>query len=100
MPVILGTQEAEIRRFTIQSQPRKKKTKSAQANSSRPYLKKIQYTQTHTTTHTHTKKAGGVAQVVVYLPSKLEALSSNSRTVKKKILNIKVHHIWLPHLCI
>jgi hypothetical protein len=30
------------------------------------------------------KKAGSVAPVTEYLPSKVEALSSNSRTIKKK----------------
>jgi hypothetical protein len=45
-PVILATQEAEIRRIAVQSQP--------WANSSRELISK----------KTHKKRAGGVAQVV------------------------------------
>jgi hypothetical protein len=66
-PVILASREAEIRRIEVQSQH--------QVNSSQdPILKKP-----------NTKnRAGGVAQVVVYLPSKCEALSSNPSIRKKK----------------
>jgi hypothetical protein len=52
-PVILTTQESEIRRIAVQSQ--------AQANSSQdPISKKISsHTYTHTHTHTHTYEGGG-----------------------------------------
>jgi hypothetical protein len=49
MPVIVATQEAEIRRTTVGSQPGKQ--------FPRPYLKKTP--QTH-----HEKRVGGVAQDV------------------------------------
>jgi hypothetical protein len=62
MPVILPTQEAAIRRIAVQGQPR--------ANSSL-VLKTL--SQKHPTP----KRAGRMAQVVEYLPSKCEALSSN-----------------------
>jgi hypothetical protein len=70
-PVILATQEAEIRRIVNQSQ--------SQANSLRnPISKKsIQ------------NRAGGVAQVVVWLPSKCKTLSSSPITTKKK--EVKSH---------
>jgi hypothetical protein len=58
MPVILATQEAEIRRITVQSQPR-------QIVWETPFRKNpsLTHTQTHTHTHTHTQgKAGGVAK--------------------------------------
>jgi hypothetical protein len=69
MPVILATQEGEIRKISVQSQPRQKV---------RPYLKNAQHTK---------KRASGVAQVVNHLPSKCEAQSSNpviSKTNKQK----------------
>jgi hypothetical protein len=65
MPVILATQEAKIRRITVQSQPGKVVWKTlSQQYSTR-------------------KSAGGVAQVVEHLPSKCEALSSNPILPKK-----------------
>jgi hypothetical protein len=58
-PIILATQEAEIRRMVVRSQPRQ--------ISSRDPISKIPNTRTHTThthihtyTHTHNKRAGGV----------------------------------------
>jgi hypothetical protein len=62
LPVILGTQEAEIRRITVWSQPK-------QIVPWHPISKKV----------LHKNKAGGVAQG--------EALSSNPRTAKKKNYN-------------
>jgi hypothetical protein len=35
------------------------------------------------------KRAGGVAQVIEYLPSKLEALDSIPRTIKNRCLHLK-----------
>jgi hypothetical protein len=61
MPVILATQEGEIRRIAVQSQPLAKRKYSTQKN-----------------------RAGAVPQVVECLPSKHEALSSNLSTDKKK----------------
>jgi hypothetical protein len=66
MPVILVTQEAEIRRIVVQSQP--------QANSSQDPISKIP----------NTKRANRVAQVTECLPSKHEALSTNPSITKKK----------------
>jgi hypothetical protein len=60
MPEILATQEAEIRRIQIWDQSRQKV---------RPYLKNV---------------VDWKAQVVEPLPSKCEALTSNSSTKKKK----------------
>jgi hypothetical protein len=51
-PVILATQEAEIRRIVVQLGQIVHKTLSPQN------------THTHTHTHTHTQRAGGVAQGV------------------------------------
>jgi hypothetical protein len=71
MPVILSAQEAEIRRITVQIQP--------WSNSLwDPILKNP--TQ---------NRADGMAEVVECLPSKCEALSSNSSTNnnKKRELN-------------
>jgi hypothetical protein len=65
-PVVLATQEAEIRRITVQNQSIQKFV--------RPYLEK----------NHHKSRAGGVTQMVEFLPSKLEALSSNPSTRKKK----------------
>jgi hypothetical protein len=62
MPVILATQEAETRKTTIQSQS----GQIAHKTLSQKYS-------------AHKKKgAGGVAQKVECLPSRHEALSSNS----------------------
>jgi hypothetical protein len=63
--VILVTQEAKIRNITVQSQPREivYETLSKMPN---------------------TKQCGGVVRVVECLPSKNEALSSNSCAAKKK----------------
>jgi hypothetical protein len=66
MLVILATQEAEFRKITIRSQ--------------HGPVRAIQ-SQKHPT---QKNRAGGVAQVVVHLPSKCEAPSSNPRTAKKK----------------
>jgi hypothetical protein len=62
----MATGETEIRRITVRSQP----GQIVQEILSRKYP-----TQ---------KRAGRVAQVVEHLPSKYEALSSNSSTEKKK----------------
>jgi hypothetical protein len=64
-PIILATQEAGFRKIEVQSQP--------WANSSETLSRKYP-TQ---------NRAGGVAQVVEPLPSKLEALSSISSTENK-----------------
>jgi hypothetical protein len=66
MPVILATQEAEIRRIAVQRQP--------WANSSRDPISKIP----------NTKQCWRMGQVVEHLPSKREALSSNFTTEDKK----------------
>jgi hypothetical protein len=66
MPVIPATQEAEIRRIMVQSQPRQiiRETLSQKIPSQ--------------------KKAGGVGQTVEHLPSNCEAQSSNTITTKKE----------------
>jgi hypothetical protein len=92
-PVILATQEAEIRRIMVQSQPGQTVHKTLSQKKSFTKGK---------------KKAGGVAQgvggiptpstaktktaqVVEHLPSKHEAVSlSNPRTTKKKKVYIRV----------
>jgi hypothetical protein len=66
VPVVLATQEAEIRKIIVQSQ-------SWQVAQAEPILKIP--TQ---------KKAGGVGQVVEHLPSKCETLSSNSSNCQKE----------------
>jgi hypothetical protein len=67
MPVIPATQEAEIRRIEVQSQPRQIVLET---------LPQKYPTQ---------KRAGGVAQMVKYLPSKCEAkFKSQSHKKKKK----------------
>jgi hypothetical protein len=68
MPVILATQEAEIRRIMAQCQPR-------QIICQTVFQKKP-----------ITKWTGGVTQVVVYLPglASVRPLSSNPNTTKKK----------------
>jgi hypothetical protein len=66
MSVILATQEAEIRRIVVQSQPRQIVLETL----SRKYPSQ--------------KRAGGMAQVVACLPSKGEALSLNPSAAKKK----------------
>jgi hypothetical protein len=66
MPVILATQEAEIRRIVVPSQ-----------------FRQIVY-DTLSQTNPSQKKADGVAQAVECLPSKHEAVSSNPRAAKKK----------------
>jgi hypothetical protein len=66
-PVILATQEAEIRRIMVQSQP-------GQIVHETPSRKKPSQ-----------KRAGGVAQVVEsHLPSMHEAFSSNSSIAKRR----------------
>jgi hypothetical protein len=66
MPVILATQEAELRRITGRGQP--------QENSSQDPISKTP----------SQKRAGGVNQVVEGLPTRCEALSSNLRATKKR----------------
>jgi hypothetical protein len=63
-PVILAAQEAEIRRTTVQNQPRQIVWE--------PYLENTQH------------RTGGVAQVVEYLPCKCQALRKNPIQKKKK----------------
>jgi hypothetical protein len=65
MPIILATQEAEIRRTEVQA---------AQTDSSGDPFSK----------NPSQKRAGGMVQVVEHLPSKHEALSSKAVTTKKK----------------
>jgi hypothetical protein len=65
-PIILATQEAEIRGIVVQSQPRE----IVHETPSQKYP-----TQ---------KRAGAVPQGVECQPSKREALSSNPSTTKKK----------------
>jgi hypothetical protein len=65
-PVILATQEAEIRRIAVWSQPRQI------------------VCETMSWKNPSQKRAGGVTQVVEHLPSNGEALSSNPSTIKKK----------------
>jgi hypothetical protein len=65
-PIILATQEAEIRGIVVQSQPRE----IVHETPSQKYP-----TQ---------KRAGAVPQGVECQPSKREALSSNPNTKKKK----------------
>jgi hypothetical protein len=67
MPIILVTQEAEIRRILIQGQS----TQTVNETISPKYP-----TQ---------KRTGGVTQVVECLPSNCENLNSNPSTIKKKI---------------
>jgi hypothetical protein len=66
MPVILVTQEAEIKRITVQGQPRQNVFKTL--------------SQKHSTQ----KRAGGVAQVGEHLPRKCEALTSTTSMGEKK----------------
>jgi hypothetical protein len=70
-PVIPAAQEAEIRRITVQSQPR--------ANSSETLSRRT----------LHEKRAGGAAQGVECLTSKCESLSSNPSAAKKKKKEVK-----------
>jgi hypothetical protein len=69
MPVILATQEAEIRRISVQSQSglivlntlsqKKKKITKKDGGRSQgvgPEFKSQQHTHTHTHTHTHKRK--------------------------------------------
>jgi predicted nucleic acid-binding Zn ribbon protein len=77
--IILATQEADIRRITVQRQSRQIVYKTL----SWKYL-----TQ---------ERAGGVAQVVEHLCSKCEALSSNSSTKRerKKTLLMIIYQILI-----
>jgi hypothetical protein len=68
MPVILTTQETEIRRIEFQNQPRR--------IVMRPYLKKKK--------KSHKKGLAEWAQAVERLPSKYEALNSNPRVPLQK----------------
>jgi hypothetical protein len=83
MPVILATQEAEIRKIEVQSQPR--------ANSSETLSRKK---PSH-------KRAGGVAPGAECLFGKHEAVISNPNTAKKrkkKKRNFKAHFsAEVPH---
>jgi hypothetical protein len=65
MPVILSTQETEIRRIMVQSQP-------WENSSCDTILKKL-----------NTTRPGGATQVVKHLPFKHGALSSSPSTAKK-----------------
>jgi hypothetical protein len=65
MPVILATQEAEIRRIVVQSQPG------------------VNDYETLSQKHPTQKRAGEVAQVIQHLPSKCKALNSSPSTAKK-----------------
>jgi hypothetical protein len=65
-PIILATQEPEIRRIMVHSQPRQTVCET---------LSKKNPSQ---------RRASGVVQAVEHLPSKHEALSSKSITIKKK----------------
>jgi hypothetical protein len=62
-PVILGTQEAALRRIIVQGQPRQ-------------IVHNALSWKYPTHTHTHTQRAGRVAQVVVCLPKKKTFLTS------------------------
>jgi hypothetical protein len=66
MPVILATQEVELRRIAVWSQAEQIVCKIL------PWRNPKQ------------QRAGGVAQVVGCLPSRYQALSSNPTTIKKK----------------
>jgi hypothetical protein len=68
MPVILATQEAEIRKITVQSQP-----------------KQIVH-ETLSQKYPTRNRTGGVSQAVEHRPSKKEtlSLSSNSTAARKK----------------
>jgi hypothetical protein len=66
MPVILATQEAEIRRTVVQSQPGQIVLKIL----SQKYPMQ--------------KRAGRMAQVLEHLSNQHEVLSSNPSTIKKK----------------
>jgi hypothetical protein len=78
MPVILAIQEAEIRRIMVRSQTWQI------------------VCETLSQKYPMQKRAGGVTQVVQYLPTKHEALSSNhsnlilSKFTKTNLLNIKI----------
>jgi hypothetical protein len=79
-PVILATQEAEIRRIEVQNQP---------GQIVRYLKKKKKITKKGSNLSTDKKKsADGVAQVAGHLPSKHEAFSSNP-SAKKKKKNVK-----------
>jgi hypothetical protein len=76
MPVILATREGEIRRIQVQSQPRKIVFNTL----SQKYA-------THTHTHKHTQRVGGVTQVIEHPPNKRKALSLNPSTTPQKSKN-------------
>jgi hypothetical protein len=65
-PIILATQEAEIRRIMVQSQP-------GQTAHETPFQK-----------HSTQNRASRVAQEVEHLPIKYEAPSSSPSTTKKR----------------
>jgi hypothetical protein len=69
MPVILATQETEIKRIMVQSHPREI------------------VCETLSQKYSTQKRADGVAQVVEYLPSNGVAPSSNPSTTKKRKKN-------------
>jgi hypothetical protein len=54
----------------------------------RPYLKNNQ----------HKKRAGEVAQVVECLPSKCEAMNSNSSATGKKKIRALASDLWIPEV--
>jgi hypothetical protein len=71
-PVILATQDVEIRGIRVQSQPRQ-----------------IDH---EILSQKYPRKNSGVAQVIECLPSKCEALSSNPSTKKKKKSVLSYHN--------
>jgi hypothetical protein len=61
IPVILATQEAEIRRISVQSQSEQKVCKTL--SWKKPFFLSLSLFHTHTHTHTHTlKRDVGMAQ--------------------------------------
>jgi hypothetical protein len=69
-PVILATQEAEVRKIEFQNQPRQTVLKTLSQKKKKK---------------NSTNRANGVTQVVEHPPSKCEVLSSNPTIKKKKI---------------
>jgi hypothetical protein len=80
IPVILATQEAEIRGSQF---------RPAQANSSRDHISKTP----------NTTRAGGVAQMVECQPIKREALRSNPSTIKKQKNKKKYMDVIYEFIC-
>jgi hypothetical protein len=89
MPVILATQEAEIRRFAVQSQPRQ------------------MVHETLSQKHPTPKRTGGMVQVVEHLPSKHKALNSNlipppkiNKQINKILKEAPVGSAWSAGWCL